>query len=162
MILPIRASCSYPGLFQPVRYGDGYLVDGAMTMEVPAPVLRGMGATHVISVSLPVNGEGFSPRNMFQVVNRCFQIMQTRTEHNWRRASNVVIQPNVSELAWDSFDSAERLIESGEEGRAGGCCRAFSTGWSSPTKKCRVSTFTAEAQKARKKPNPIDLFWSLR
>ena len=115
VILPIRASCSYPGLFQPVRYGDGYLVDGAMTMEVPAPVLRGMGATHVISVSLPVNGEGFSPRNMFQVVNRCFQIMQTRTEHNWRRSSNVVIQPNVSELAWDSFASAERLIESGEE-----------------------------------------------
>lgn len=115
VILPIRASCSYPGLFQPVRYQERYLVDGAMSMEVPAPVLRAMGATHVISVSLPVSGEGFNPRNMFQVVNRCFQIMQTRTEHNWRRASSAVIEPNVSGLAWDSFDSAERLIETGEK-----------------------------------------------
>jgi len=115
VFLPIRASCSYPGLFQPVRYQDRYLVDGAMSMEVPAPVLRGMGATHVIAVSLPVNGEGFNPRNMLQVVNRCFQILQTRTEHHWRRASSVVIQPDVSGLAWDSFDSAERLIERGEK-----------------------------------------------
>lgn len=112
--LPIRASCSYPGLFQPVRYREHYLVDGAMTMEVPAPVLRGMGATHVIGVCLPVDGDGFDPRNMFQVINRCFQIMQTRTEREWRRASSLVLEPNVHGMAWDCFDSAERLIESGE------------------------------------------------
>jgi NTE family protein len=113
--LPIRASCSYPGLFQPVRSGERYLVDGAMTMEVPSPVLRVMGATHIIGVCLPVNGDGFDPRNMFQVINRCFQIMQTRTEREWRRASNVVLEPNVCGMSWDCFDSAERLIESGEK-----------------------------------------------
>jgi K+ transporter len=36
VILPIRASCSYPGLFQPIKYQDRLLVDGAMCMEVPA------------------------------------------------------------------------------------------------------------------------------
>jgi NTE family protein len=112
--LPIRASCSYPGLFQPVRYGDRYLVDGAMTMEVPAPPLRTMGATHVIGVSLPANRIGFDPRNMFQVINRCFQIMQTRTEHSWRRASALVLEPNVDGMAWDRFDNVEKLIESGD------------------------------------------------
>jgi NTE family protein len=112
--LPVRASCSYPGLFQPVRCGDRYLVDGAMAMEVPAPVLREMGATHVIGVCLPVNGENFDPRNMFQVVNRCFQILQARSEREWRRASRIVLEPNVHGMAWDCFDSAERLIESGE------------------------------------------------
>src|SRR5687767_2204166 len=34
VFLPIRASCSYPGLFQPVRYQDQLLVDGAMSMEI--------------------------------------------------------------------------------------------------------------------------------
>jgi NTE family protein len=111
----IRASCSYPGLFQPVRYQDRYLVDGAMTMEVPAPVLRKMGATHVIGVCLPVNGHGFDPRNMFQVINRCFQILQTRAEREWRRYANVVLEPNVHGMAWDRFDNAEKLIESGEK-----------------------------------------------
>jgi NTE family protein len=72
VVLPIRASCSYPGLFQPVRYRHHYLVDGAMTCEVPAPALRKMGATHIVSVCLPVNGDGYDPSNMLQVVNRCF------------------------------------------------------------------------------------------
>ncbi|MGE5568815.1 MAG: patatin-like phospholipase family protein [Rhodospirillales bacterium] len=115
VVLPIRASCSYPGLFQPVRYRGHYLVDGAMTMEVPASSLRRMGATHVIAVSLPVNGDGFDPRNMLQVVNRCFQIMQTRTEREWRRFANVVIEPDVSGIKWDGFENAQKLIERGEK-----------------------------------------------
>jgi NTE family protein len=36
VVLPIRASCSYPGLFQPVRCGGRLLVDGAISTEVPA------------------------------------------------------------------------------------------------------------------------------
>ncbi len=36
VFLPIRASCSYPGLFQPLRYQGRVLVDGAMSMEIPA------------------------------------------------------------------------------------------------------------------------------
>ncbi len=114
VLLPIRASCSYPGLFRPVRCQDQHLVDGAMTMEVPAAAVRALGATHVVSVVLPMNGD-FDPRNMLQVVNRCFQIMQRRTENEWRRASNVVIEPDVTGMTWDGFESAERLIERGEK-----------------------------------------------
>ncbi len=43
--MPVRASCSYPGLFQPMRYEGILLVDGAMSIEIPAPALREMGAT---------------------------------------------------------------------------------------------------------------------
>lgn len=114
VLLPIRASCSYPGLFRPVRCEGRHLVDGAMTMEVPAAAVRALGATHVVSVVLPMNGD-FDPRNMLQVVNRCFQIMQRRTESEWRRASNVVIEPDVTGMTWDGFESAERLIERGEK-----------------------------------------------
>jgi NTE family protein len=114
VLLPIRASCSYPGLFRPVRWQGQHLVDGAMTMEVPSTAVRAIGATHVVSVVLPVSG-GFDPQNMFQVVNRCFQIMQRRSEREWRRASNIVIEPDVDGMTWDGFDSAERLIERGEK-----------------------------------------------
>src|SRR5947208_1155048 len=34
---PIRASCSYPGLFQPLLHEGRLLVDGAMSMEIPSP-----------------------------------------------------------------------------------------------------------------------------
>jgi NTE family protein len=113
--LPIRASCSYPGLFQPVRHGERLLVDGAMSMEVPAAHLRRMGATHVVSVHLPIQQlAGPGPSNMFQVVNRCFQIMQARTEEEWHRHSDLVIAPDVSGMEWDAFGSAEKLIQAGE------------------------------------------------
>jgi NTE family protein len=111
--VPIRASCSYPGLFQPVRYQDQLLVDGAMSMEVPAAQARGLGATHVVSVHLSMQNS-LAPTNMFQVVNRCFQIMQARTEDTWRKASDLVIAPDVRGIQWDGFENAQQLIAAGE------------------------------------------------
>lgn len=113
--LPIRASCSYPGLFQPVRHDARLLVDGAMSMEIPAPLLRRMGATHIVSVHLPMqqlNGTG--PSNVFQVINRCFQIMQSHAEQEWRQSSDLVIVPDVTGMEWDAFGSADKLIQAGE------------------------------------------------
>lgn len=113
VIVPIRASCSYPGLFQPVRYMNRYLVDGMISMDVPAAPLRLMGATHVIGVAIPTPTETVDPRHMLSVVTRCFQIMNARTESQWRRYSNAVIVPEVEHVGWDSFESAHVLIEAG-------------------------------------------------
>lgn len=112
--LPIRASCSYPGLFQPVKMGDLLLIDGAMSMEVPALVTRKLGATRVISVHLEMQSAAAPPSNMFQVVNRSFQIMQKRMEDGWRRMSDVVIVPDARAVEWDEFASATKLVEAGE------------------------------------------------
>ena len=113
--LAIRASCSYPGLFQPLSYEGKLLVDGGMSMEVPAPLVRSMGATHVISVHIPMlQSTRAGPSNMFEVINRCFQIMQTRAEQEWRHSSDMVIVPGVSGMEWDAFGSADKLIQAGE------------------------------------------------
>src|SRR5579872_4327432 len=113
VIMPIRASCSYPGLFQPIRYENRLLVDGAMCMEVPALLARKMGATHVISVGLPMYGPEVMPNNMLQVVNRCFQILQSRSEETWRRDSDLILTPQVARIAWDGFKSGHEMIEAG-------------------------------------------------
>jgi NTE family protein len=114
VFLPIRASCSYPGLFQPVFSGGRLLVDGAMSTEIPSELARQLGATHVISVHLPAPPDGAPPTNVFQVVNRCFQILQTRTEDDWREHSDLVIAPAVGEVQWDGFGCGPSLIEAGE------------------------------------------------
>jgi NTE family protein len=109
----IRASCAYPGLFLPVRDDGRYLVDGLVTMEVPAAPLREMGATHVISVSLP-NPATVDPRSILCVLTRSFQIYSSRTEHEWRAPSSLVIEPPVAGIAWDAFESCDKLVEAGE------------------------------------------------
>jgi NTE family protein len=115
VVLPIRASCSYPGLFQPVRYDGRMLVDGAISMEMPAALARELGATHVISVHLPTQSEDKMPTNVFQVVNRCFQIMQARTEESWRRDSDLIIVPDVRRVDWDGFGCGPQMVQAGED-----------------------------------------------
>ncbi len=113
VVVPIRASCSYPGLFLPICDSGRCLVDGMVSMEVPARPLREMGATHVLSVVLP-NAEQFDADNMLSVVNRSFQVMCTRSEQDWRAHSNLVISPEVGAIGWDGFLSSKQLIEAGE------------------------------------------------
>jgi len=114
VFLPIRASCSYPGLFQPLRHNGRLLVDGAMSMEIPALLARQLGATHVISVHLPAHPGDQPPANVFQVVNRCFQIMQSRSEQAWRAQSDLVIAPDVRAVQWDGFAHGAQLLKAGE------------------------------------------------
>lgn len=115
VIAPIRASCSFPGLYMPMRYENRYLVDGFVSMEVPAQPLRRMGATHIIAVNIPNPVSCTDPGNMLCVVDRCFQVMSGRLESEWRRCANVVLTPEVADIGWDSFASASKLIEQGEK-----------------------------------------------
>jgi len=114
VFLPVRASCAYPGLFQPVIHEGRSLVDGAISMEIPALLARHLGATHVISVHLPAAAEAPLPRNVFQVVNRCIQILQAQTEEAWRKDSDLIITPDVCGVQWDGFESGTELLKAGE------------------------------------------------
>ena len=48
----MRATMAIPGLFTPVRVGDAVLVDGSLFNNVPADVVRRMGADVVIAVDV--------------------------------------------------------------------------------------------------------------
>ena len=51
----IRASCAFPGLFEPVKIGTRCLADGGLVAQVPTRAARDLGAQHVIAVSVGVN-----------------------------------------------------------------------------------------------------------
>jgi NTE family protein len=110
----IRASCSYPGLYQPFNIDGRTYVDGAIAVEVPSLLAREMGATHVISACIPNQDETFEPQNMLQVVSRCFQIMMSYNEEGWRKESDIVLMPDVGAIPWDGFENAMHMIEAGE------------------------------------------------
>ena len=52
LLKALRATMSYPGLFEPVRMGGRWLVDGAIVDPVPVGLARAMGAGVVIAVDL--------------------------------------------------------------------------------------------------------------
>jgi NTE family protein len=115
LIDPVRASCAYPGMFQPVRVGGRLLVDGLLAHSVPAMPLRDMGAERVISVYLAAHWvKPGGPRHVFDVIGQCFSIAQERMCGPWQAASDVVVVPEIGEFAYDDFVRAADLIRCGE------------------------------------------------
>lgn len=55
----ILASMSVPEMYEPVKWGNKYLVDGGVINNLPVDVVRNMGADIVIAIDLQQNG-GFN------------------------------------------------------------------------------------------------------
>ena len=112
---PIRASCTYPGMFLPVKFEGRLLIDGMLAYSVPSVPLRQMGATHVLAVHLRgnwLNQDG--PRHLFDVIGQCFSIAQEMNCAVWRGASDLVLEPEVSAYGYDDFPHFADLIRAGE------------------------------------------------
>src|ERR1700736_6543280 len=64
----IRASCAFPGLFEPVQIGTRYLADGGLVAPVPTRAARDLGAAFVLGVTVGMqDGYRGTPSNIFQV-----------------------------------------------------------------------------------------------
>ena len=110
----IRASCAFPGLFEPVQIGTRYLADGGLVAQVPTCAAREMGAAHVIGVSVGLqDGQRGAPSNIFQVDCRAVSAAQKHQLEIWERHADLVLRPDVQSLAWDDFDRADEAIEAG-------------------------------------------------
>lgn len=110
---PLRASCAYPGLFQPVEYDGRLLVDGFVSAAVPVDGVRLLGAQVVISVFLEAEKMA-QPKSIVDVVGRSFSIVRLQADVGWRAKSDVVITPTVHEFAWDDFARTPDLVAAGE------------------------------------------------
>lgn len=110
----IRAGCCYPRLFPPVRRGGKLLVDGAMSMEIPAELCRQLGGTHVTSVQLPAGAIGTQPSNRLEVIHFCVQVLQSTSDHGWCDKTDLVIAPAVRAIEWNDFTRSRELVAAGE------------------------------------------------
>ena len=110
----IRASCAFPGLFEPVEIGTRCLADGGLVAPVPTHAARELGAGIVIGVSVGMqDGHRGAPTNIFQVVSRAVNAAQKHQLELWERDADLVLRPDVQALAWDDFDRADEAIAAG-------------------------------------------------
>jgi NTE family protein len=110
----IRASCAFPGLFEPVEIGTRCLADGGLVAPVPTRAARELGAATVIGVSVGIqDGYRSAPTNIFQVVSRAVSAAQKHQLEVWERHADLVLRPDVQSMAWDDFHRAEDAIEAG-------------------------------------------------
>jgi NTE family protein len=110
---PLRGSCAYPALFQPVEYQGRLLVDGFVAAAMPVDGAQKMGADVVISVVLEAESVA-RPKTVIDVIGRSFTIVRLQADMAWEAKSDVVISPRVREFAWDDFVKTPQLVDAGE------------------------------------------------
>lgn len=113
----VQASSALPGIYAPVEIDGGLLMDGLMVDNVPADVVRNMGADYVIAVDVvPDIILKENPKNVRQIVERAIDISsREQSRASFYKYADVVISPvreNVSPL---DFNRADELIRWGEE-----------------------------------------------
>ena len=110
----IRASCAFPGLFEPVEIGTRWLADGGLVAPVPTQAARQLGAGCVLAISVGIQDVHHgAPSNLFQVVCRAVSAAQKHQLEVWERHADLVLRPDVHSLAWDDFHRADEAIEAG-------------------------------------------------
>jgi NTE family protein len=110
----IRASCAFPGLFEPIQIGTRYLADGGLVAPVPTRAARELGAQIVVGITVGLHdGERGAPSNIFQVVSRALSAAQKHQLESWERHADIVLRPSVQSLAWDDFERIDEAIEAG-------------------------------------------------
>lgn len=115
LVEAIRASCAYPGLFEPIQLGTRWLADGGLVAPVPTQAARHLGARLVVGVSVGTqDASRNAPKNIFQVVARAVSAAQKHQLDTWERHADLVIRPDVQSLSWDDFGRASEAIEAGE------------------------------------------------
>ncbi len=112
----VRASSSIPGIFEPVMWEDRLLVDGGLVNNVPASVVREMGAELVIAVDLNADRiKNEPPRNIFDVIVYSFLILMTNfTQHAVKKA-DYVIRPDLKGYSYYDLKKRNELINLGEQ-----------------------------------------------
>lgn len=110
----IRASCAFPGLFEPIQIGTRYLADGGLVAPVPTRAARELRAEIVVGVSVGLHdGQRGAPNNIFQVVSRAVSAAQKHQLESWERHADIVLRPDVQSLMWDDFERVDEAVSAG-------------------------------------------------
>jgi len=122
----VRASISIPVIFTVVQWEGRYLVDGGLVNPVPVSVLRKMGADFIIAVNvIPDMRErvhrvskgqmkGFKKPTIFGIIMQSTYIATYSLVRSSLEDADVVIEPQVADIAYSDFHRAQECILQGE------------------------------------------------
>ncbi|SAK95457.1 patatin-like phospholipase [Caballeronia pedi] len=112
----VRASCSVPSIFEPVKIGEREYVDGGLVSPVPAAFAHKMGADFVIAVDISARPESGLTSSSFDVLMQTFTIMgQTIKAYELDKYADAVIRPNLAAMSSGDFSQRNASILAGEE-----------------------------------------------
>ncbi len=112
----VRASTAIPSVFQPVIIDGMRLVDGGVTENVPAGVLRQMGAKVVIGINLGYSGQRRSEvNNILEIGSQAIDIMAYQITRLKTSPCDLMINPDIYDIGMTEFHRVAECIQRGYE-----------------------------------------------
>lgn len=111
----VRASCSIPGIFRPVKIGEKVYVDGGVVSPVAVEAAKRLGADVVIAVDISASSERNPPGNTIETILQCINIMYSKLASIQLAKAEVVIRPKVGFIGSADFSKRHEAILEGEK-----------------------------------------------
>jgi NTE family protein len=111
----VRASCSIPGIFRPVRIFDKIYVDGGVVSPVAVDVAKKNGADVVIAVDISSGIERTQPEGTIETILQSINIMYSKLGLVQLSQADVIIRPKVGHIGSADFSKKHEAILEGEK-----------------------------------------------
>ena len=112
----ICASCSWPGIFNPVRIEGRLLVDGGIKNSVPTRVARSLDPGYMVAVDVGFCVKEGKIDNIFQILLQSFQIMGEELNRYQSRISDTLIKVELGDdIDQAAFNKSREAIAKGEQ-----------------------------------------------
>jgi NTE family protein len=109
----VQASCSWPGIFNPVTINGRMLVDGGVKNSVPTNIARSLGADYALAVDVGFCVKSGKIENIFQMILQSFQIMGEELNQYQSKGADFTIKVELGNLDQASFDRAHEAMMKG-------------------------------------------------
>lgn len=113
--LAVRASCSIPGIFRPVKISGQMYVDGGVVSPVAVDAARKMGADVIIAVDISADVDNTQPESTIETILQSIGIMYAKMAAIQLAKADVVIKPKVGHIGSADFNKRHEAILEGEK-----------------------------------------------
>jgi len=111
----VRASCSIPGIFHPVKISDRIYVDGGVVSPVAVDAARKLGADIVIAVDISADIGGRPPEGTIETILQSISIMYSKLSSIQLSKADIVIRPKVGYIGSSDFSKRHEAVLEGEK-----------------------------------------------
>jgi NTE family protein len=111
----VRASCSIPGIFKPVKISDRVYIDGGVVSPVAVDAARKLGADFVIAVDISSDVESTPPESTIETILQSISIMYSKLSSIQISKADIVIRPKVGYIGSSDFSKRHEAVLEGEK-----------------------------------------------
>jgi NTE family protein len=109
----VRASCSIPGLFEPLAYEDRLLVDGGILLNLPVSLCHRLGAGPVIAIDVE-SDTPTSIQGLIEVLTQMIRIQGRALTARERSNADWIVSPAVGRIKTTELAESGDAIREGE------------------------------------------------